>query len=150
MRRSSVRRPTSVGLTSPANPSVVGQAATFTAIVTATGDGSDVPTGTVQFRVDDSDFGSPVALVNGKASTLVTPGAVGQLTLSATYSGSASYLASSGAAQTLSVVAPFTLTAPADATLPAQVAVTLAPQAGFSGTVDLSFDALLRFLQRAG
>ena len=48
---------------SSGNPSVYAQAATFTATVTNTSIGSTpVPTGSVQFVVDGSNFGSPVAL----------------------------------------------------------------------------------------
>ncbi len=48
---------------SSANPSVYGQAATFTATVTNTSIGSTpVPTGTVQFVVDGGNFGAPVAV----------------------------------------------------------------------------------------
>ena len=44
---------------SSANPSVYGQAVTFTATVTNTSsDSTDVPTGTVQFVVDGSNFGT--------------------------------------------------------------------------------------------
>ena len=51
---------------SATNPSVFGQVVSFTATVTATA--ADLPSGTVQFQVDGSNFGNPVALVNGTAA----------------------------------------------------------------------------------
>ena len=57
------RAATSTLVVSSANPSVYGQALTFTATVTNTSNGSTaVPTGTVQFVVDGSNFGPPVAV----------------------------------------------------------------------------------------
>ena len=52
---------TSTQVASSANPSVYGQAVTFTATVSNTSEGSTpVPTGTVQFVVDGITFGAPV------------------------------------------------------------------------------------------
>jgi hypothetical protein len=52
---------TSTVVISSANPSVYGQPVTFTATVTNTSVGSiPVPTGTVQFIVDGTDFGAPM------------------------------------------------------------------------------------------
>ncbi|KRB77016.1 hypothetical protein ASE01_09640 [Nocardioides sp. Root190] len=65
---------TSTVLSSSTNPSTYGELITFTAEV-ETGDGS-APNGTVQFSVDGSDFGDPVA-VNGdgvaESATLASP-----------------------------------------------------------------------------
>src|SRR5262249_45183766 len=60
-----------VGVSS-ANPTVYGQPVTFTATVSNTTSGSNfVPTGSVQFVVDGSNFGSPVLLdATGKAVSL--------------------------------------------------------------------------------
>ena len=52
---------------SPATTSVYGTALVFTATVSASTDDDPQPTGTIQFEVDGSDFGSPVTLVNGSA-----------------------------------------------------------------------------------
>jgi hypothetical protein len=52
---------------SPAT-SVSGQSVTFTATVTPQA-GSAIPVGSVQFQIDGSNFGSPVALVNGSATS---------------------------------------------------------------------------------
>jgi predicted extracellular nuclease len=83
---------TSTAVTSSANPSVHGGAVRFTATV------SGAPTGgTVQFTVDGSPLGGPVAVVNGVATSgPVTTLGLGSHAVTAAYSGTASYLASSG------------------------------------------------------
>ena len=68
---------TTVG--SSLNPSVYGQAVSFTATVAAVSPGTGTPAGTVQFNLDGSAFGSPVTLVSGTAtSTSTNTLAVGQ------------------------------------------------------------------------
>ncbi len=59
---------TNVKLTSSENPSPFAYALTFTATVSDTSNPGTTPTGTVQFTIDGSDYGAPVALVNGQAS----------------------------------------------------------------------------------
>ena len=49
--------------------STYGQSIRFTATVSG---GGPVPTGTVQFIVDGTNFGNPVALVNGSATSTAT------------------------------------------------------------------------------
>jgi hypothetical protein len=56
-------------VSSSLNPSVVGDAVTFTATITSAG---GTPTGTVQFSIDAVPFGSPVTLVGGTASSQAT------------------------------------------------------------------------------
>src|SRR5262249_23237713 len=68
---------TTTTVSSSATPSVLGQPVTFTATVSTPGTGT--PSGTVQFQVDGGNFGSPVTLSGGKAtspaiSTLTTGG----------------------------------------------------------------------------
>src|SRR5439155_5421092 len=89
-----VRRPTSTSLSSPANPSVFGQTATFAATVSASDGGAGVPTGTIQFRVDGRHFGSPVSLVDGVASISTAALPAGPHTVTAVYSGDESFAAS--------------------------------------------------------
>jgi hypothetical protein len=60
--------PTTTVLTSAPNPSTYGQAVTFTATVTAAASSSGTLTGSVQFVIDGSNYGAPVALSGGKAS----------------------------------------------------------------------------------
>src|SRR5207253_2049209 len=56
-----------------------------------------VPTGTVQFVVDGANFGGPVTLVGGSATSLSTTAlAVGTHTVMANYSGDGTYAPSSG------------------------------------------------------
>ena len=66
-----VQSPTSTVLTTD-NPtgSTYGQAVTFTATVSGAAE-AGTPTGTVQFVIDGSDFGSPVTLSGGTASIVV-------------------------------------------------------------------------------
>jgi hypothetical protein len=80
---------TTTAVSVPPGTLVYGQAVTFTAIVTALGT-QITPTGTVQFVIDDSDFGSAVTLVNG-AATIPSPATLGagNHTISAIYSGDA-------------------------------------------------------------
>ncbi len=59
---------TTTTLSSLANLSDHGQSVSFTATVAPT-TGSGTPTGTVQFLIDGSDFGGPVSLVDGSATT---------------------------------------------------------------------------------
>lgn len=57
---------TTTTVTSSANPSTYGSAVSFSATVTSAG---GTPTGTVQFAVDGSPLGGPVALAGGSASS---------------------------------------------------------------------------------
>jgi hypothetical protein len=72
-----------VGVSSSLNPSVYGQAVSFTATVTGAS-----PTGSVQFNIDGGAFGSPATLASGTATSGTTstlsPGAH---TVTAVYSG---------------------------------------------------------------
>ncbi len=90
------RAQTSVTLTSSSNPSVYGEAVTFTATVAATTPGGGTPTGTVTFRLGSTVLG-PVTLVGGVATYTTTLGQlpVGSWTITAEYSGSGQYDASS-------------------------------------------------------
>jgi hypothetical protein len=78
--------PTETTLASSKNPSSFGDAVTFTATVAAT-KSTATPTGTVQFKVDGADVGSPVVLADGKATYSASSLAVGDRTITAVYSG---------------------------------------------------------------
>src|SRR5262249_58180942 len=82
---------TTTTLNSTPNPSTVGQAVTLTATVQPTS-GAGVPTGTVTFRDGATAIGSPVALVNGSASMVVSTLAVGSHSLTAAYGGTLDFL----------------------------------------------------------
>ena len=86
---------TSTTVASSSNPSVVGQSVTFTATVSDSSTGSTaVPTGTVQFVVDGSNFGSPVTLsaASSNSSTAVSQStsalSLGTHTVTANYTNS--------------------------------------------------------------
>ena len=49
--------------------STYGELLTFTAIVSPAGQGLPTPTGTVQFLIDGSNFGAPVDLADGSATS---------------------------------------------------------------------------------
>lgn len=97
------------------------------------------PTGTVQFRVDNADFGSPVALSGGTATSpaLSTLG-LGNHTVTAIYSGSADHTASTSQAVTFRVRQPLlgtTTTSSLDASSvvfgqPVTLSANVAPSTG--------------------
>ena len=90
-----------------------GDSLTFTATVAAESPGSGTPSGSVQFLVDGSTFGSPVTMVDGVAVSdpIGTLGA-GPHTISAVYSGDDSFSTSTSDDQTLDVArAHLTVTA---------------------------------------
>src|SRR5438132_950770 len=75
---------TSVG--SSTNPSVFGQSVTFTATVSATAPGTGTPSGTVQFAIDGTNFGSPVTISGGSATSGATSSlSVGNHTITAAF-----------------------------------------------------------------
>nr|WP_141003647.1 Ig-like domain-containing protein [Nocardioides humi] len=102
-----------------ADPSVVtvGDPVRFTANVTPTHGAT--PTGTVQFKVDGSDFGGAVALSDGQATSaaLSTLG-LGNHTVTAVYSGSADNAASTSAAVDFRVREPLLATSTASSVSP--------------------------------
>jgi hypothetical protein len=72
-----------VGVSSSLNPSVYGQAVSFTATVTGAS-----PTGSVQFNIDGGAFGSPVTLLSGTATSgSISTLTAGPHTVTAVYSG---------------------------------------------------------------
>jgi predicted extracellular nuclease len=83
---------TTTTLTSSANPATFGGAITFTATI------SGLPTGgTVQFTVDGQAFGAPVPVANGVAtSNATTTLGLGGHSVTASFSGTDSYLPSAG------------------------------------------------------
>ncbi|TCO54984.1 ExeM/NucH family extracellular endonuclease [Actinocrispum wychmicini] len=85
---------TTTVVTSPANPSIVGGQVKFTA--TVSGNGLAATGGTVQFTVDGKPFGGPVAVTNGTAASAPAALDLGQHAVTAAYSGTDSFLASSG------------------------------------------------------
>jgi hypothetical protein len=87
----------STAVSSSANPSVVGQAVTFSAAVTAVSPGTGTPTGTMQFKTNGVNFGSVVTLSGGSASSAaISSLPVGSYTVTANYSGDSGFNTSSG------------------------------------------------------
>jgi large repetitive protein len=85
------------GLSSSANPSVVGQTITLTATVGAQGPGAGTPTGQVTFTID-SVAQKPTNLdATGKATLTLTNLGVGPHTFSVTYAGDTNFLPSNSA-----------------------------------------------------
>jgi hypothetical protein len=89
-------------VTSSANPSTFGDAVTFTATIVPAS-GTDVPTGSVQFKVDGSNLGTLVTVTagtnpNGTATSISTSTlSMGTHTVTAAYTlGSSAFTSSSG------------------------------------------------------
>ena len=79
----------STAVSSSLTPSVYGQGVTFTATVSAVSPGAGTPAGTVQFKVDGSNYGSAVTLVSGSAnSSLDSALSVGTHTITAVFTDS--------------------------------------------------------------
>jgi hypothetical protein len=102
---------TTTTLTSPLNPSTAGQPVSFTAVVSADAS-SGTPTGTVIFTIDGTaQAPAPLQVVNGhdQATFSISSLAKGTHTITAAYSGDASFAASAVASplvQTVKAVAP--------------------------------------------
>jgi Bacterial Ig-like domain (group 3) len=79
-----------VKLTSSLNPSLVGEAITFTCVVTAGVSGSGTPTGTVTFKDGTVTLGT-VTLVSAKAALTRSNLSAGQHLIKAFYSGDSTF-----------------------------------------------------------
>jgi uncharacterized repeat protein (TIGR01451 family) len=88
---------TTTAVMSNTSSPVYGQALTLTFSVASVIPGVGTPSGTVQLEVDGQDFGSPLTLAaNGTASLTTSALPVGIHTITAVYSGSAQFQASTG------------------------------------------------------
>jgi hypothetical protein len=118
---------TTVGATTPIN---LGQSATFTASVTPS-----TATGTIQFKVDGANVGSPVTVTSGSATSAPVSGlAAGNHTVTAVYSGDTNFATSTSAGVT-QVVNSVTATT---TTVSTPVAITYGQNASFTATVSPS------------
>jgi hypothetical protein len=98
---------TATALTSSANPAAIGKSITFTATFAAIAPGSGTPAGTVQFVIDGVNFGAPVTLKNGSATSAATTTLkAGSHAIAAVYSGSVSFASSTSPALTQTITAP--------------------------------------------
>ncbi len=136
---------TTTGLTSDANPSIVGDTVTFTATV-ASG-GGPVTGGSVQFSDGATPLGGAVALAADGTATFSTAGlTVGTHTIIATFSGTTEYTASTspGLDQVVDPLASVTTvtSSPNPSTFGESVTFTATVSSGgtplTSGTVDFS------------
>src|SRR5262249_48167939 len=98
---------TTTSLTSTPNPSLTGQTVTLSATVSPVSPATGVPTGTVTFS-DGATTLAVVTLVNGSASLSISTLGIGDHPITAAYSGSASFLASTSPTVTQTVNAPTT------------------------------------------
>jgi hypothetical protein len=139
-----------VGLSTPEDHTVTGQAVSFSATVDAAAPGAGTPGGTLQLVVDGNDVGEPVVLVNGAAAfdPLTTLG-TGNHTVAVSYSGDGSFKTGTtsvvqhvaAAATTTSVVAtPSPSAEDQPVTFTATVAAVAPGSGAPSGTVVFSAD----------
>jgi alpha-tubulin suppressor-like RCC1 family protein len=81
------------------SPSVAGQGVTFTASVSSKAPGMGTPGGSVQFKIDGANFGSPVALAGGIATSAVRSDLnIANHIVTALYGGDASFNTGASAA----------------------------------------------------
>ncbi len=79
-------------LTAAPSPSTVGQDVRFTATLASAAPGGSIPTGTVQFKVDGNNFGAPVPILSGVAtSPAINSLTAGNHTITALYNGDSTY-----------------------------------------------------------
>jgi len=79
-------------LSSSGNPSLPGQAVTFSVSLGAVAPGAGTPTGTVQFEIDGAAAGAPVSLSGGTASYATNNLAHGSHAVAVEYAGDANFL----------------------------------------------------------
>ncbi|GAC79007.1 Ig-like domain (group 3) [Gordonia malaquae] len=135
---------TTTTVTSP-GAAITGDAVTLSASVSPTPNG-----GTVQFKVDGANVGSPASVTGGTASIQHTFATAGSRQVTAVYSGAAGFNGSTSAAKTIVVSAPdpgdesTTLTVSAPSTAQKGVAVelkaALTPSGVNGGTVRFQVD----------
>ena len=94
---------TTTTLTSSLNPSVVGQAVTFTATVSITDPVPGPPTGTVTFKDGTTTLGTGTLDASGVATFTTSTLAAGRHSIKATYNGDASFKTSTSAVLTQTV-----------------------------------------------
>jgi hypothetical protein len=85
---------TTTTLSSSLNPALLGDTVTFTATVAAASPGTGTPTGTVQFKDNGNNLGSPVTLSGGSASYTTSALTSGTHPITAVYAGNTNYATS--------------------------------------------------------
>ena len=107
----STRQRTTTVVTSSVSPSAFGQSVTFTATVAASAPGAGTPAGTVTFKQGSNVLGTITLDANGQATFTTTALPVGSLHITAAYSGSVNWSASTSPALTQTVTKDNTATA---------------------------------------
>lgn len=116
-----------------------GETVQFSATVAPAGSGTGTPDGTVQFFVNGVTYGSPVSLVSGTATVSISGLLAGTTTIGASYSGNASFAASSAQSMNVNVALAATTTtlsssASSSTPVPPGTSVTLSAQVNSSVT----------------
>jgi pseudomonalisin len=143
--RAAVPVSTALALTTSATTVAPGQAVTFTATLTPAASSVAVPTGTVQFFIDGTAFGTAVSLgSNDSAATSNSFTVAGIHAVTATYSGDTYFSSSAASAVQVVVLSSFTIAAtPASllftsgATSDNTVTASLSSPNGFAGSIAL-------------
>jgi hypothetical protein len=91
-----VRTATTTTVTTSKATSVFGESVTFTATVAPVPPGTDTPAGSVQFKADGVNLGAPVGLSGGSAARSTAALSVGSHVITAEYSPSGDFAASTG------------------------------------------------------
>jgi hypothetical protein len=105
------RANSAVSVSSNNNPSVFGQAVTFTATVSATASGAGIATGTVAFLDGTTNIGSPALDASGHATLTTSALGAGNHNITVQYSGDGNFNPSGGSLPTQSVTPAGTTTA---------------------------------------
>ena len=84
-------------VTTSGTPANAGATVTFTATINAVAPAVGTATGSVQFRIDGGNIGSPATITNGRATYSTNVLTVGQHTVSAVYSGDGNLTSSTSA-----------------------------------------------------
>ncbi|HVG34311.1 MAG TPA: Calx-beta domain-containing protein [Pyrinomonadaceae bacterium] len=138
------KAPSTTSIISSNNPSNVGQSVTFTATVES---GAGTPTGSVQFQVDGTNSGAPVALNgSGVAAFSLNSLTAGAHTITASYDGDTNFIVSNGTLaggqqvniQTSITINDVQVSEGASGTTNAVFTVTLAEASNLTAHVDFS------------
>jgi hypothetical protein len=126
---------TSIQVGASSSSPTYGQAMTFSAVVTPVTAGAPTTTGTVQFEIDGTDLGSPIALSNGSAVSIGVPSLpAGLHVITAVYSGDGNFVNQSAELSETVGQAPLTITADSETKLYGAGLPTLT--ASYSGFVN--------------
>lgn len=104
VRCAGVIAPTTTTVISATNPTVVGQAASFTATVATPAGASQVPTGNVTFNIGGTNYGPVAVNGSGVATYSTSTLAPGTYPVTAAYAGNTNFAASSGTLATSQTV----------------------------------------------